>query len=103
MAEITAERDSLLIINEKLQKEMNYLIKESDLNEAKHKNLKSKCKTLLNKHRGQSDQRKKMTSKLSAAKKVLINVDQLCRMHEKNHVLVMNYFGKQFFFKATSI
>ena len=103
LAEITAERDSLLIINEKLQKEMNYLIKESDLNEAKHKNLKSKCKTLLNKHRGQSDQRKKMTSKLSAAKKVLINVDQLCRMHEKNHVLVMNYFGKQFFFKATSI
>ena len=46
---------------------MNYLIKESDLNEAKHKNLKSKCKTLLNKHRGQSDQRKKMTSKLSTS------------------------------------
>ena len=94
LAEISAERDSLTIINEKLQKQMKVLIYEAELSDAKHKNLKSKCKTLLNKHRGQSDQKKRLTNKLGAAKNVLINVDQLCRMHEKNYGLLMNYFGK---------
>ena len=94
LAEISAERDSLTIINEKLQKQMKVLIYEAELGDAKHKNLKSKCKTLLNKHRGQSDQKKRLTNKLGAAKNVLINVDQLCRMHEKNYGLLMNYFGK---------
>jgi len=95
LAEISAERDSLLIINEKLQKEIKILVHEAEVNDSKHKNLKGKCKTLLNKHRGQSDQKKRLTNKLGAAKKVLINVDQLCRMHEKNHGLLMNYFGGQ--------
>ena len=85
-----------LIINEKLQKEIKILVHEAEVNDSKHKNLKGKCKTLLNKHRGQSDQKKRLTSKLGAAKKVLINVDQLCRMHEKNHGLLMNYFGNDF-------
>ena len=96
LAEISAERDSLLIINEKLQKEIKILVHEAEVNDSKHKNLKGKCKTLLNKHRGQSDQKKRLTNKLGAAKKVLINVDQLCRMHEKNHGLLMNYFGNDF-------
>ena len=96
LAEISAERDSLLIINEKLHKEIKILVHEAEVNDSKHKNLKSKCKTLLNKHRGQNDQKKRLTNKLGAAKKVLINVDQLCRMHEKNHGLLMNYFGNYF-------
>ena len=61
LAEISAERDSLTIINEKLQKQMKVLIYEAELGNAKHKNLKSKCKTLLNKHRGQIDQKKRLT------------------------------------------
>ena len=104
LAEISAERDSLTMINEKLQKQMNVLNYEAELGDAKHKNLKSKCKTLLNKHRGQSDQKKRLTKKLGAAKNVLINVDQLCRMHEKNYGLLMNYFGKCFnFYKLLNL
>ena len=88
-----------MMINEKLQKEINILMKEAIVNDEKHKTLKAKSKTLLNKHRGQSDLKKRLTTKLGAAKKVLISVDQLCRMHEKNHGLLMNYFGKFLIYK----
>ena len=95
LAEISAERDSLLIINDKLQNEIQCLINENEAKDAKHKSLKGKCKTLLTKHRGQNEEKHRLYAKLSLAKKIMVNVEHLCKMHEKNHGLLMNYFGGQ--------
>ena len=95
LAEITAERDSLLCINEKIQKEIQILLRENEAKEEKHKSLKSKCKALLSKHRKQSEDRSRINQKLRTAKRALISVESLCQMHEKNHALLMNYFSGQ--------
>lgn len=95
LAEMTAQRDSLLIVNERLNKQVEKVSQEMDFKEVKHKNLKTKSKSLLNKHRVQNDERRRLLNKLSLAKRVLKNIDQLCQMHEKNHAQLMNYFGGQ--------
>ena len=95
LAEVEAERDSLLLINEQLQKEVNKLINDAYVRENKHLSLKAKCKTLLSKHKRQSDERKSLIRKLKLAKRVLLDVEHLVKLHEQNHGVLMNYFGGQ--------
>ena len=95
LAEVEAERDSLLLINEQLQKEVNKLITDAYVRENKHLSLKSKCKTLLSKHKRQSDERKSLIKKLKLAKRVLLDIEHLVKLHEQNHGVLMNYFGGQ--------
>ena len=71
------------------------LITDAYLRENKHLSLKSKCKTLLSKHKRQSDERKSLIKKLKLAKRVLLDIEHLVKLHEQNHGVLMNYFGGQ--------
>ena len=95
LAEVEAERDSLLLINEQLQKEVNKLLSDAYMKQNKHLSLKEKSKTLLAKHKRQSEERKSLIRKLKIAKRVLLDIEQLVKLHEQNHGVLMNYFGGQ--------
>ena len=92
-AEILAERNSLHVINEKLTQDIDKLNQEVEIREAKYQNLKSKSKLLLNKYRAAKSSGS--VDKLKNAKRVLIDLQNLFIAKDKNHLILMNYFGSQ--------
>lgn len=95
LAEVLAEKNSLHVINEKLTHEVEKLRSDIDKRESKYQNLKSKCRILLNKYRSKGGIEVKSSEKIKTAKRVLMDLQKLFIAKDKNHLILMNYFGSQ--------
>ena len=91
-AEILAEKSFL---NEKLTQDINKLNQDVETLEAKYQNLKSKSKILLSKYKAAKSGSGSSVDKLKNAKRVLIDLQNMFIAKDKNHLILMNYFGSQ--------
>lgn len=95
LAELIAERDSLLCFNHRFEKKIKHLEAEAREREARYQALKHKCKGFLTKYRSHADDRRKYSDKLGIARRALVDLQRLCKMKDENHGILMNYFGGQ--------
>ncbi len=95
LAEAVAERNSLKNENERMHADLdstNLRLKEV---EASHLRLKSKSKILLKQYRSKKDNVGNVRGKLSAVKKALFELKDLCKTREDNNRSLLNHFGNQ--------